>query len=58
MKNWFKNHKHDIETAAVIFAAAFVSTLLKGGSVSKSVLLSAVAAGAGAVIHSFLGKAA
>lgn len=56
MKAWFKLHQHDLVTAVVIFGAAFVSTLMKGGSVSKDVLLSAVAAGAGAVIHSFFGK--
>ena len=53
---WFKTHKHDVETAVVIFAMAFVGTLMKGGSVSKSLLISAVVAGAGAVIHTFLGK--
>lgn len=58
MKNWFVAHKHDVETGVVIFAMAFMSTLMKGGSVSKDVLLAAVAAGAGAVIHSFFGKAA
>lgn len=58
MKNWIMAHRHDIETAVVIFAMAFGSTLDKGGSVSKSLLLSAASAGIGAVIHYFLGKRA
>lgn len=58
MGNWYKAHKHDIETAVVIFSMAFVGTLMKGGSLSKSLLISAAVAGAGAVIHAFLGKGA
>jgi len=56
IKSWVMAHRHDVETAVVIFAMAFGSTLEKGGSVSKSLLLSAVAAGVGAVVHTFLGK--
>jgi hypothetical protein len=50
--------KHDIETAGVIFFAAFVSTLLKGGSVTQSLLISAVGAGLAALAHTYLGKGA
>ena len=53
---WLKLHRHDLETAGVIFFTAFVSTLLKGGSVSKSLLISAVGAGIGALAHTYLGK--
>lgn len=49
---------HDLETAAVIFFAAFGSTLLKGGSVSQSLLISAVGAGLAALAHTYLGKGA
>lgn len=55
---WLKLHKHDVETAVVIFAMAFAATLMKGGSLNKSLLISAAVAGAGAVIHTFLGKGA
>jgi hypothetical protein len=48
--------RHDLDTAAVIFFAAFVSTLLKGGSASQSLLISAVGAGIGALAHTYLGK--
>ena len=54
--SWLKLHRHDLETAGVIFFTAFVSTLLKGGSVSKSLLISAVGAGIGALAHTYLGK--
>lgn len=49
---------HDVQTAALIFGAAFVSTLLKGGSVNQSLLISAVGAGVGALLHTYLGKGA
>lgn len=47
---------HDAQTAAIIFVMAFAGTLLKGGSVSKSLLISAVGAGLGALAHTYLGK--
>lgn len=53
---WPKFTKHDVYTAAAIFGAAFVSTLAKGGSLDKTLLFSAVAAGIAAVIHTYLGK--
>lgn len=56
MIKWLKAHRHDVETGLVIFAMAFVGTLMKGGSLSTSLLISAAVAGAGAVIHTFLGK--
>ena len=49
---------HDVQTAAIIFVMAFVGTLLKGGSVSNSLLISAVGAGIGALAHTYLGKGA
>lgn len=49
---------HDVQTAAIIFVMAFAGTLLKGGSVSKSLLISAVGAGLGALAHTYLGKGA
>ena len=49
---------HDVQTAAIIFGMAFIGTLLKGGSVSKSLLISAVGAGFGALLHTYLGKGA
>ena len=56
MKAWFKAHQHDVLTGVIIFVAAFVSTLVKGGSVTNSLLVSALSAGAAAVIHTYLGK--
>jgi hypothetical protein len=53
-----KFSKHDVETAIIIFVMAFAGTLLKGGSVSKSLLISAVGAGLGALAHTYLGKGA
>ena len=49
---------HDVQTAAIIFAAAFIGALLKGGSVNQSLLISAVGAGLGALAHTYLGKGA
>lgn len=49
---------HDVQTAAIIFVMAFGGTLLKGGSVDKSLLISAVGAGLGALAHTYLGKGA
>lgn len=59
MKNLLpKFTRHDVETAAVVFIAAFGSALAKGGSVNKSLLFSAITAGISAVIHTYLGKGA
>jgi hypothetical protein len=49
---------HDVQTAVIIFVMAFIGTLLKGGSVTQSLLISAVGAGVGAVAHTYLGKGA
>ena len=49
---------HDVQTAAIIFGMAFIGTLLKGGSVSTSLLISAAGAGLGALLHTYLGKGA
>lgn len=49
---------HDVQTAAIIFGMAFIGTLLKGGPVDQSLLISAVGAGVGAVLHTYLGKGA
>lgn len=49
---------HDVQTAAIIFGMAFIGTLLKGGPVSQSLLISAVGAGVGALLHTYLGKGA
>lgn len=48
--------KHDLYTAAILFAGTFLSALSKGGSVSGNALLSAAVAAVGAVVHSYLGK--
>jgi hypothetical protein len=50
--------KHDVLTAAVLFAATFVSAVAKGGSLTTSVLVSAALAAVGAVVHTYLGKGA
>jgi hypothetical protein len=55
---WLKKHKHDVQTAVIIFVMAFAGTLLKGGSVNQSLLISAVGAGLGALAHTYLGKGA
>jgi hypothetical protein len=49
---------HDVQTGLLIFVAAFVSTILKGGSVTTGLLLSAASAGVAAVVHTYLGKGA
>lgn len=49
---------HDLQTAGVVFAMAFVGTVVKGGPVTTSLLLSAAIAGLTAVAHSYLGKGA
>jgi hypothetical protein len=49
---------HDAQTALLIFVAAFVSTVLKGGSVTTGLLLSAASAGVAALVHTYLGKGA
>jgi hypothetical protein len=49
---------HDVQTGAIIFVMAFAATLLKGGPVDKSLLISAASAGVGALIHTYLGKGA
>lgn len=50
--------KHDLQTAGVIFAMAFVGTILKGGPLTTNLLVSAAIAGAAAVAHTYLGKGA
>lgn len=49
---------HDLQTAGVVFVMAFVSAVAKGGPLTTNLLLSAAIAGASAVVHSYLGKAA
>ena len=49
---------HDVQTAAIIFVMAFGGALLKGGPINKSLLISAVGAGLGALAHTYLGKGA
>lgn len=49
---------HDVQTGVIIFVMAFGGTLLKGGSINQSLLISAVGAGLGALAHTYLGKGA
>lgn len=55
MKN-FKMGLHDLYTALIVFGTTFLGMVAQGGSLDKSVLLSAALAGAGAVIHTFTYK--
>lgn len=53
---YFKMGMHDLWTAVVIFGMTFLGSIAQGGSLDKSVLMSAALAGAGAVIHTFTYK--
>jgi len=50
--------KHDLQTAGVIFLTAFAGAVVKGGSISTALILSAAIAGVSAVVHTYLGKGA
>lgn len=47
---------HDLLVAGLLFVSTGATQLLNGGTFTKAALLSAVAAGAGAVVHSLLTK--
>lgn len=50
--------RHDLDTALVIFVTAFAGAVVKGGPVTTSLIVSALGAGVGALIHTYLGKGA
>lgn len=54
MFKFTKPNLHDLITLAVVFVTAAGAVLSTSASINKTVLLAAVSAGLGAVVHNFL----